>query len=134
MCRRKPGSDVCSGDGPAWGSRAHLVVARLYAVAAPSTCSHMAERILSVVESAAAPATKLLAGHGMIDVATLHAFTTIASRGWDAGVGGACGSQAKLTTANKVCLRQAEVGGHRDCVKVSPCVAAVETVHAGAVS
>ena len=69
----------------------------------------------------------------MIDVAALHVLTTVTKRGWDAGVG-ACGSQAKLTTANEVCVREAEVGGHRDCVKVSPCVAAAETVQAGAVS
>ena len=35
--------------------------------------------------------------------------------------------------ANKLCVRHAEGGGHRDCVKVSPCVVAAETVHAGAV-
>ena len=73
------------------GRRAHLVVARLYAVAVPGTCSNPAGYILPVVVSAAAAATKLLAGHGMIDVAALHALTIVASRGWDAGVG-ACGS------------------------------------------
>ena len=41
--------------------RAHLIVARLYAVAVPGTCSHMAERILPVVVSPAAAATQLLA-------------------------------------------------------------------------
>ena len=46
---------------------------------------------------------------------------------------GAWDPQAKLTTANVVCVGQVEVGGHRDCVKVSPCVAAAETVHVGAV-
>ena len=126
MWRRKPGFDVCSGASSARGGRAHLVVARLYAVAVPGTCSHSAKCILPVAVLAAV--TKLLAGHGMIDVTALHALTTVASRGWDAGVG-AFGSQAKLTTANKVCVRQAEVGGHRDCVEVSPCVAAAETVH-----
>ena len=44
----------------------------------------------------------------------LHLFvtkkTTVVNRGWDAGVG-ACASQAKQTTGNKVCVRQAEVGG-----------------------
>ena len=95
MWRRKPGFDVCSGAGSARGSRAYLVVARLYAVAVPGACSHTAECILQVVVPAAA--TKLLAGHGMIDVAALHVLTTVTRRGWDAGVG-ACGSQAKLTT------------------------------------
>ena len=110
MWRRKPGFDVCSGAGSDRGDRAHLVVARLYAVAVPGTCSHTAECILSVVVSAAAAATKLLAGHSMIDVAALHVLTIVASPGWDSGVG-ACGSQAKLTTANKVCVRQVEGGG-----------------------
>ena len=128
MWRRKPGFNVCSGTGSAPGRHAHVVVARLYAVAVPGSCSRSAECILPVVVSAAAAATKLLAGHGMIDVAALYPLTTVASRAWDVGVG-ACGSQAKLTTANKVCVRQAEVGGHRNCVKVSPCVVAAETVH-----
>ena len=95
MGRRKPGLDVRSRAGSAWGGRAYLVVARLYAVAVPGACSHTAECILQVVVPAAA--TKLLAGHGMIDVAALHVLTTVTRRGWDAGVG-ACGSQAKLTT------------------------------------
>ena len=69
--RRKPGFDVCSGAGSARGGRAHLV-ARLYAVAVPGSCSHSAEGILPYVVSAAAAATKLLTGHGMIDVAALH--------------------------------------------------------------
>ena len=80
MWRRKPGFDVCSGAGSARGGRAHLV-ARLCAVAVPGTCSHTAECILPVVVSAAAAVTKLLAGHGMIDVVALHALTTVASRG-----------------------------------------------------
>ena len=133
MGRRKPSLDVCSRAGSAWGGCAYLVVARLYTVAVPGACSHTAECILPVVVPVAAAATKLLAGHGMIDVAALHSLTTVASRGWDAGVG-ACDSQAKLTTANKVCVRQAEVGGHPGCVKVSPGVMAAETVHAGVVS
>ena len=70
MWRRKPGFDVCSGAGSARGGRAYLVVAKLYAVAVPGTCSHTAEYILPGVVSAAA--TKLLAGHGMINVAALH--------------------------------------------------------------
>ena len=78
MWRRKPGFDVCSGAGSALGGCAYLV-ARLYAVAVPVTCSHMAECILPVVMSAAA--TKLLAGHGMIYVAALHALTTVARVG-----------------------------------------------------
>ena len=99
MWRRKPGFDACSGAGSARGGRAHIVVARLYAVAVPGTCSHSAECILPVVVPAAAAATKLLAGHGMIDAVVLHVLTTVTRRGWDAGVG-ACGSQApKLTTA-----------------------------------
>ena len=72
MWRRKPGFDVCSGAGSARGGRAHLV-ARLYA-AVPGSCSHSAEYILPVVVSAAT--TNILAGHGMIDVAALHALTT----------------------------------------------------------
>ena len=68
----------------------------------------------------------------MINVAASHVLTTVTSRGWDAWVG-ACGSQTKLTTTNKVCARQAKGGGHRDCVKVSPGVTAAETVHAGTV-
>ena len=113
MWWRKPGFDVCTGAGCARGGRAYLVVARLYAVAVPGVCSNTAECILPVVVPAAAATTKLLAGHGMINVAALHALTTVTRRGWDAGLG-ACGSQAKFTTANKVCVRQAEVGGHRD--------------------
>ena len=110
MWWRKPGFDVCPSAGSARGSRAYLVVARLYAVAVPGACSNTAECILTVVVPAAA--TRLRAVHGMIDVAALHALTTVTRRGWDAGVG-ACGSQAKLTTANNVCARQAEEGGHR---------------------
>ena len=109
MWRRKPGFDVCSGAGSARSGRANLVVARLYAVAVPGSCSHTAKCILPVVVPAAAAATKLLACHGMIDVAALHALTTVASRGWDVGVG-TCGSLAKLTTAKKVCVTQAEAG------------------------
>ena len=90
--RRKPGFGVCSGAGSTQGGRSHLVVARLYAVVVPGTCSHSAECILPVVVPAAAAATELLAGHGMIDVAALHALTTVASRSWDVGVG-ACSSQ-----------------------------------------
>ena len=89
-----PWSGLCPG-GPAY-----LVIARLYAVAVPGACSNTAECIIPVVVSAAAAATKLLAGHSMIDVDALHALTTVTRRGWDAGVG-ACGSQAKLTTAKK---------------------------------
>ena len=74
MWRRKPGCDVCPGACSAWGVHAYLVVARLYAVAVPGACSHTVECILSVVVPAAAAATKLMAGHGMIDVAALHAF------------------------------------------------------------
>ena len=72
---------------------------------------------------AATAATKRLSGHGMIDVAAWHVLTIVTRRGWEAGVG-AYGSQAKWSTANKVSIRQVEGGGHRDCVKVSPCVAA----------
>ena len=68
----------------------------------------------------------------MINVAASHVLTTVTSRGWDAWVG-ACGSLAKLTDANNVCIRQAEVGGDRDCVKVSPGVTEAVTVHAGTV-
>ena len=100
MWRGKPGFDVCSGAGSARSGRAHLIVARLHAVAVPGTRRHSAECILPVVISAAAAATKLLAGHDMIDVTALPALTKVASRGWDAGVG-ACGFQAKLTAANK---------------------------------
>ena len=91
--------DVCPGAGSARGGHAYLVVARLYTAAVPRACSHSAECILPVVVHAAAAAAKLLAGHGMIDVAALHVLTTVTRRGWDAGVG-ACGSQAKLTTAS----------------------------------
>ena len=108
MWRRKPDFDVCSGAGSGCGGRAHLVVAKLHAAAVPGMCSHSAECILPVVVSAAAAATKLLAGHGMIDIAALHALTTGASRGWDAEVG-ACGSQAEVTTANI----QRQTGGGR---------------------
>ena len=62
----------------------------------------MAECILPGVLSAAAAATKLLARHGMIDAVALHV-TTATGRGWDVGVG-ACGPQAKLTSANRVSL------------------------------
>ena len=130
MGRRKPGLDVCSRAGSAWGGRAYLV-ASLHAIAVPGACSHTAEWIFPVVVPAASAATKLRAGHGMINVAALHVLATVTSCGRDAWVG-ACGSQAKLTTANKVCVRQTEVGGHRDRVKVSP-VTAAETVHAGTV-
>ena len=73
-------------------------------VALPGACSHTAECILPVVVPAAAATTKLLAGHGMIDVAALHMLTTVTRHGWDARVG-ACGSQAKLTTANNFSVR-----------------------------
>ena len=108
MRRRKPGFNVWSRAGSAGGRRAYLVVARLYAVAVPGPRSHTAECILPVGVPAAAAATKLLAGHGMIIVAALHALTTVTSRGRDAWVG-ACGSQAKLTAANEVCVIQSEV-------------------------
>ena len=81
MWRRKPGFDVCSGASSARGGRAHLVVSRLYAVAVHGTCSHTAECLLQVVVSPAAAATQLLAGHGMIDVAALHTFTTLVEAG-----------------------------------------------------
>ena len=79
MWRRKPGFDVCPGACSAWGGRAYLVAARLYAVAVPGACSLTAECILPVAVPAAA--TKLLAGHGMIDVTALHVLTTVARRG-----------------------------------------------------
>ena len=63
------------------GGRAHLVVARLYAVAAPGACSDTAECILPVVVPAAAAANELLAGHGMIYVAALFVLTTVTRRG-----------------------------------------------------
>ena len=91
MWWRKLGFDFCPGVGSARGSRAHLV-ARLYSVAATGAGGHTAECILPGVVSAGA--TKLLARHGMIDVAALHLLTTVTGRGWDAGVG-ACGPQAK---------------------------------------
>ena len=80
MWWRNAGFDVCSGAGSARGSRVRLVVARLYAVAVPGTCSHSAGGILLVVVPAVAAATELLAGHDMINVAALHALTTVASR------------------------------------------------------
>ena len=98
MGRRNPGLDFCSRADSAWGARACLVVARI-AVAVPGACSHTAECMFSVVMPAAVAATKLRAGHGMINVAALHVLTTVTSRGRDAWVG-ACGSLAKPTTAN----------------------------------
>ena len=68
------------------GAVGHLVVARLYSVAASGAGGHAAESILPVVISTAAAATTLLARHGMIDAVTLHVLTTVAGRGWDAGV------------------------------------------------
>ena len=117
MGRRKPGLDVSSRASSAGGGRAYLV-ARLHAVAVPGACSHMAECIFPVVlpAAAAAAATKLRAGHGMINVAVLHMLTTVTSHGRDAWVG-AYGSQAKLTTTNTVCIIQAEVGRHRGQVE-----------------
>ena len=100
MGRRRPGLDVRSRAGSAWGGCAYLVVARLHAVAVPGARSHTAECIFPVVVPAAVAATKLRAGHGMINVAALHVLTTVISRGRDAWVG-ACGSQGKLTTPNK---------------------------------
>ena len=79
--------DVCPGAGSARGGHAHLIVARLYSVAAPGAGGHSAECILPVVMSTAAAATKFLARHGMIDVAALHVSTTVTGRGYDAGVG-----------------------------------------------
>ena len=114
--RRKPGLDVRSRAGSAWDGRAYLVVARLHAVAVPGACSHSAECIFPVVVPAAVAATKLRTGHGMINVAALHVLTTVTNRGRDAWVG-ACGSQAKLTTTNTVCIIQAEVGRHRGQVE-----------------
>ena len=58
-----------------------ILVARLYAAAVPGTCSHSAECILPVAVPAAAAATELLAGRGMIDAAALHVLTTVSSRG-----------------------------------------------------
>ena len=71
MWWRKPGFDVCPGAGSARGGRACLVVARFYTVAVPGACSLTAECILPVVVRAAAAATKLLAGHGTINVAAV---------------------------------------------------------------
>ena len=101
MWRRKLGFDVCPRAGTARGSCAHLVVARLYTVAASGAGGHTAECILPVVMFTASAVTKLLARHGMINVAALDVLSTVAGRGWDAGVG-ACGQQAKLTSANEV--------------------------------
>ena len=111
MWRRKPGFDVCPGACSAWGGRAYLVVARLYVVAVPGACSHTAECILPVVLPAAAAATELLAGHGMIDVAALHALTTVTRRGWDAGVG-ACGPQLHQCRRWSVTKRR----GGQECI------------------
>ena len=86
MGRRKPGLDVRSRAGSAWGGSAYLV-ARLHAVAVPGARSHTAECIFPVVVPAAAVATKLPAGHGMINVADLHVLTTVTSRGRDAWIG-----------------------------------------------
>ena len=86
MGKRKPGLDVCSRAGSAWGGRAYLVVARLHALAVPGTCSHTAECIFPFVVFAAVAATKLRAGHGMINVAALHVLTTVTSRRRDAWV------------------------------------------------
>ena len=99
----KLGFDFCPGAGSARGGRAHLVVAGLYLVAAPSAGGRTAECILPVVVPAAATATKLLACQGMIDVAALHMLTTVTGRGWDAKVA-ACGPQTKFATANKICV------------------------------
>ena len=132
MWLRKPGFDGCPGAGSARSGRAYLVVARLHAVAVPGARSHTAECVLPVVMLAAVAAIKLLAGHGMIAVATLHVLSTETRLGWDAGVG-ACGSLAKLPTTNTVCVRKTELGGHWECVEVSPFMAAAETVHAGTV-
>ena len=48
MWKRKPGFDICPGASFARGSRAYLV-AMLYAVAVPGSCSQTAECILPVV-------------------------------------------------------------------------------------
>ena len=103
MWWRKLSFDVCPGASSAGGSHVHLVGARFYSVAAPSAGGHLAECILPVVMSTAAAANTFLARHGMIDVAALHVLITVTGRGWDAGVG-ARGPQAKLPTANKVCV------------------------------
>ena len=66
MGRRKPGLDVSSRASSAGGGRAYLVVARRHAVAVPGACSHTVKCIFLVVVPAAAAATKLRAGHGMI--------------------------------------------------------------------
>ena len=79
--QRKPGYNVYPRACSAWGGRAYLVVARLYTVAVPGACSYTAECILPVVMPAAAAATELLAGHGMIDVTALHVLTTVTRRG-----------------------------------------------------
>ena len=86
MWRRKLDFDVCPRASTARGSCANLVVARRYSVAASGAGGHTAECILPVVVSAASAATQLLACHGMIDVAALLVLTTVAGRGWDAGV------------------------------------------------
>ena len=72
MWWRKLGFDVCPGAGAARGGCSYFVVARLYAVDVPGACTQTAECIHPVVVIAAAAATKLLAGHVMIDAAALH--------------------------------------------------------------
>ena len=66
------------------------MVAGLYSVATLCAGGHSAGCILTVVVPAAAAVKKLLARHGIIDIAALHVLTTVTGRGWDAGVG-ACG-------------------------------------------
>ena len=89
--------------------------------------------IFLVVVPAPAAAAKLRAGHGMINVAALHVLTT-SNKTW-LGCWGWCLWLPSEIDHRKYSLRQTGGGrGHRDCVKVSPCVAAAETVHAGAVS
>ena len=95
----KLGFDFCPGAGSARGGHAHLVVTRLYSVAAPGAGGHSAEEILPFVMSTAAAATKLLARNGMIDAAALHVLTAVTGRGWNAGVG-ACGPPSELTTTS----------------------------------
>ena len=41
MGRGKPGLDVCSRAGSAWGGRTYLVVARLHEVAVPLSLIHI---------------------------------------------------------------------------------------------
>jgi hypothetical protein len=70
-------------------------------------------------------------GSPWVDVAALDVTTTHASSGGDVRVGASC-AKSEVATDNEFAVGEAEIGGDRDGVQVSPSVTALESEQARA--